>query len=211
MNSLALTGWAAAGACVGVAVGMGSRALMRTGTLSVGEQSVSAGVTAVLFGALGWRFGWGLDLVAYSLFAAVGVVLAFIDVIEQRLPGALILAGVLTVGASFSTRSVLAAAYADLLRAVTAMLVLSACYLVLALALGGLGAGDVKLAGLLGLVLGWQSWGAILVGTVLGWLLAGIARTLLRVARRVSRDAPMPLGPCLLLGAAVTILCDLAP
>ncbi|MEV5301159.1 prepilin peptidase [Amycolatopsis methanolica] len=211
MNPLALTGWAAVGACVGAAVAMGSRALVRTRLLSVGERAVSAGVTAVLFAAAGLRFGWGIDLVAYSSFAAVSVVLALIDVIEQRLPGVLILVGVLAVGASFVLGSVLVAGYADLFRAVAGMFVLGACYLVLALALGGLGAGDVKLAGLLGLALGWQSWGAVLVGTVLGWLLAGIVRAVLRAAARVARDAPMPLGPYLVLGAWLTILGGLAP
>ncbi|WP_167344578.1 prepilin peptidase [Amycolatopsis thermoflava] len=168
-------------------------------------------MTAALFGAAGWRFGWGIDLVAYSSFAVVSVVLALFDVVEQRLPGVLIVVGILAVGASFALGAVLAAGYADLLRAAVGMVVLAACYLALALALGGLGAGEVKLAGLLGLVLGWQSWGAVLAATVLGWLLAGIARLVLRATGQVARDAPMPLGPYLVLSAWVTILCGLAP
>ncbi|MEU0470936.1 A24 family peptidase [Amycolatopsis sp. NPDC006131] len=170
----------------------------------------SAVVTAALFAAVAWRFGWGIDLVAYSTFSLVVVPLVVIDFVEQRLPSVLILVGLLALGAVFGVGAVLVAGCADLLRALAGMAVLGLVYLVLALAVGGLGAGDVKLAGLLGLALGWQSWTAVMVGTVAGWLFAAVARLVLRAMGRVARDAPMPLGPYLALGALVTILGGLA-
>ena len=206
MNPLLLTGWAAAGA--GLALGL--RVLPPTRALGAREWVTSAVLTAALFAAVGWRFGWGIDLVAYSTFSLVLVPLAVLDFVEQRLPSVLILVGLLALGAVFGVGAVLAADYADLLRALAGMAVLDLAYLVLALALGGLGAGDVKLAGLLGLALGWQSWTAIMVGTVAGWLLAAVARLVLRATGRMSHDAPMPLGPYLALGAFVTILGGLA-
>ncbi|WP_431907712.1 prepilin peptidase [Amycolatopsis thermoflava] len=206
MNPFALAGWAAVGAGAGAGVASGTRLLVRTGGLGGRETIVSAVVTAALFAGLGWRFGWGIDLVAYSSFTAVAVALGLIDFAEQRLPGVLTLAGILVLGAGFTLEAVRTADYIDLLRAAAAMFVLAAGYLVLALALGGLGSGDVKLAGLLGLALGWQSWSAVLAGTVLGWLLAGIARALLRATGSVSRDDAMPLGPYLVLGALLAIL-----
>jgi len=208
MNPYALAAWAAVGAGVGAGVATGTRLLLRTGGLGGRETIASAAVTAVLFAGLGWRFGWGIDLAAYSSFAAVAVALALIDFVEQRLPGVLTLAGIVVLGATFSLEAARTAGCVDLLRAAAAMIVLAAGYLVLALALGGLGSGDVKLAGLLGLALGWQSWSAVLAGTVLGWLLAGIARALLRATGSVSRDAAMPLGPYLVLGALLAILGD---
>ncbi|MEU0470483.1 A24 family peptidase [Amycolatopsis sp. NPDC006131] len=206
MNPLVLTGWAAAGA--GLALGL--RVLPPAWALGAREWVASAVLTAALFAAVGWRFGWGIDLVAYSTFSLVVVPLALLDFVEQRLPSVLILAGLLALGTIFGLGAVLAAGYADFLRAVAGMAVLGLAYLVLALAVGGLGAGDVKLAGLLGLALGWQSWTAIMLGTVAGWLLAAVARLVLRATGRMSRDAPMPLGPYLALGALVTILGGLA-
>jgi len=170
----------------------------------------SALLTAAIFAAVGWRFGWGIDLVAYSTFSLVMAPLAVIDFLERRLPSMLILAGLLALGTIFGLAAVLAAGYADFLRAAAGMVVLGLAYLVLALTLGGLGAGDVKLAGLLGLALGWQSWTAVIVGTVAGWLFAAVARLVLRAMGQMSRDAPMPLGPYLALGALVIILGDLA-
>ncbi|AIJ23219.1 prepilin peptidase [Amycolatopsis methanolica] len=208
MNPFALAGWAAVGAGVGAGVATGTRLLLRTGGLGGRETIASAAVTAVLFAGLGRRFGWGIDLAGYSSFTAVAVALALIDFVEQRLPGVLTFAGIVVLGGTFTLEAVRTAGYNDLLRAAAAMVVLAAGYLVLALALGGLGSGDVKLAGLLGLALGWQSWSAVLAGTVLGWLLAGIARALLRATGSVSRDAAMPLGPYLVLGALLAILGD---
>jgi leader peptidase (prepilin peptidase)/N-methyltransferase len=54
---------------------------------------------------------------------------------------------------------------------------LAAFYLILALVSGGgLGAGDVKLGGLLGLTLGRLSWSALVTATFLGWLAASVAQ-----------------------------------
>ena len=66
--------------------------------------------------------------------------------------------------------------------------------------------GDVKLAGLLGLALGWWGWTALFTGTFLGWLLAAVVRVALRTTGRVERDDPMPLGPFLAMGAVATVV-----
>jgi hypothetical protein len=49
------------------------------------EAVTLASVTACLFGLLAWRVGVRPELLAYSALAAVGVPLAVIDVLEQRL------------------------------------------------------------------------------------------------------------------------------
>ena len=99
------------------------------------------------------------------------------------------------------------AAPADLLRALAAALALSGGYLVLALLPGAnLGMGDVKLCALLGLLLGWLGWDAVLLGALLPHLINGPVALALLLARRAGRKTELPLGPALLAGALLAVV-----
>ena len=198
--------WTAVGVLVGTSLGLLTRKLLQTMVLSRWRWAVAAVLTGLLFTALAWRLDWSTALLAYSYLAAVLVPLAVVDLAEQRLPGVVVLPSYLVLGVAFGADAVLHAHYDNLLRSVAGMVVLAAAYLGLALAVGGLGAGDVKLAGLLGLALGWWSWTALFTGTFLGWLLAAVVRVALRTTGRVGRDDPMPLGPFLALGTVATVV-----
>lgn len=198
--------WTALGVLTGTSLGLLTRKLLQTTALSRWRWAVAAVLTGLLFTALAWRLDWSVALWAYSYLAAVLVPLAVVDLAEQRLPGVVVLPSYLVLGVAFAVDAVLRANYDNLLRSVAGMVVLAAVYLGLALAVGGLGAGDVKLAGLLGLALGWWSWMALFTGTFLGWLLAAVVRVALRTTGRVERDDPMPLGPFLALGAVATVV-----
>jgi leader peptidase (prepilin peptidase)/N-methyltransferase len=157
------------------------------------------------FGVLAWRLGYRFDLLPYSVLVAVGVALAMIDLVEQRLPSVLIFSGIILVGALLTTSAIQYSRGSDLLRAFAGMAILTMFCLVLALVSGGgLGAGDVKLSALLGLALGWLSWSALATGTLLGWFTAALVWLLLRATRRMPPGSPMPMGPFLLLGALLT-------
>jgi len=96
-----------------------------------------------------------------------------------------------------------------LLRAVLAALVLFVVYLVLALVSpggGGLGFGDVKLAGVLGLLLGWLSWGTVIVSVLGAFVISGLVALILLVTRRVSRSTSIAFGPYMILGAWVALM-----
>ena len=83
----------------------------------------------------------------------------------------------------------------------------NAGYLLLGLARPGqLGGGDIKLAGLVGLVLGWVGWPALLSGAVLGFVLSAVASLVLLAARRVTMRSAISFGPFLLGGALLAIL-----
>jgi leader peptidase (prepilin peptidase)/N-methyltransferase len=69
----------------------------------------------------------------------------------------------------------------------------------------GLGFGDVRLAGALGVALGWLGWGQWLVGLYAGFLLGGVIGGLLSVLKVVERKG-FPFGPFMLLGAVVGLL-----
>ncbi|WP_253886256.1 prepilin peptidase [Actinokineospora diospyrosa] len=141
-----------------------------------------------------------------SYLAAILVALAAVDLAEHRLPSAIILPSYPILGAGLTAVAILDSRYANLAMSLTGMVTLAAAYLTLALTTSGLGAGDVKLAGLLGLTLGWYGWTTILTGTLLGWLLAATARFTLRATRHIDRTAPTPLGPHLGIGAIVALI-----
>jgi leader peptidase (prepilin peptidase)/N-methyltransferase len=65
--------------------------------------------------------------------------------------------------------------------------------------------GDVKLAFLLGLMLAFVSWGALLVGMIGSILLGGVASGLLLAFGRKGRKAKFAYGPYLVVGAWVAL------
>jgi leader peptidase (prepilin peptidase)/N-methyltransferase len=65
--------------------------------------------------------------------------------------------------------------------------------------------GDVKLAALLGLYLGWLSWPAVAYGAAAGFVVQALAALVLLALRRVTRKAELPFGPAMLLGAGLVI------
>ncbi len=70
----------------------------------------------------------------------------------------------------------------------------------------GLGFGDVKLLGLLGILLGWFGWSVLGLGVVLGFFVGALGTVVLLVLRRAGWRSEVALGPSLLLGAALALL-----
>jgi leader peptidase (prepilin peptidase)/N-methyltransferase len=73
----------------------------------------------------------------------------------------------------------------------------------------GIGWGDVKLSGVLGLYLGWLGVGPLVAGLFLGYLLAALVGLVLLAARRATRRSQIPFGPFLLGGTLIAILLPL--
>ena len=71
---------------------------------------------------------------------------------------------------------------------------------------GPLGLGDVKLAGVLGLVLGWLGWRHVLAGAALPHLLNGPVVLVLLATGRARRGSALPFGPALLVGALLAVV-----
>jgi leader peptidase (prepilin peptidase) / N-methyltransferase len=202
--------WAIAGAVIGAGLSYATGCSVRTTTVLSTRRgpttAIGVAVTAILFGALAWRLDTRFELLPYSTLAAISVPLAMIDTIEHRLPNKVLLVTYPVLLILFSLGSILHSDPTSLLRALTSMIAIASFYLTLALSFpDGLGAGDVKLGGLLGLVLGWTSWTALITGTLLGWLLGAGAWFTLRLTGHMTRDSLLPLGPFLLLGTLITI------
>ncbi|MFF4877428.1 prepilin peptidase [Micromonospora sp. NPDC000668] len=164
-------------------------------------------VAAVVFAGLAVARGDDPALPVFLAVAAVGLVLAGIDLACLRLPDPLVLAaGLLALGGLTGT-ALLAGTPGRLLGALAGAAVAGAAHLLLALLPGSrLGFGDVKLAAVLGLPLGWLGRDALLAGLLLPHLLHGGVVLGLLAARRVRRDTLLPLGPALLAGAWLAVL-----
>jgi leader peptidase (prepilin peptidase)/N-methyltransferase len=166
-------------------------------------------VTLVVEVLLAWRIGADAALPAFLVAGVAGVVLATVDLATKRLPNPLVLA---TYGAGLVLLGLAAAVSgnaAPLLRAALGMVALFGFYLMLALANpAGLGLGDVKLAGALGLYMAWRGWNVLLVGALAGFMLFVLVALVLLAARRVSRSSELPFGPFMLVGALLGIVTD---
>jgi leader peptidase (prepilin peptidase) / N-methyltransferase len=141
-------------------------------------------------------------LVAFLYFAAISVVLTLIDLDTNRLPNVIVMPSYLVAGVLLT----LAAAFSDdweaLARAGIGMVALYALYFVLRVVRpGGMGGGDVKLAGVIGVYLGWVGWGALAVGAFAAFLWGGLFGIALLLLRRAGRKTAIPFGPWMILGA----------
>jgi leader peptidase (prepilin peptidase)/N-methyltransferase len=169
-------------------------------------------VTAAVLAVLAGRFGGQPDLLAYTFAGTVGVALAAIDLAVQRLPDRMTLPSVPALVCLLALAAVLDRNGGALARALLGGLALGGCYLVLAIAgRGQLGGGDVKLAGLAGLAMGWLGWSTLLAGAALGFLLAAAASVVLLARRRVTLRSAISFGPYLLAGALVAIVASAPP
>ena len=158
-------------------------------------------------------FGAGAGVVARSLGEALLLaalagafgVLVVVDLAEHRLPDTVVLP---SLGGWFAGAVALAASgfgWAALGTSALASLVLFIGFFIAGLlARGLLGFGDVKLSAVLGALLGWFGWAAFGTGVVAGIVLHGLA-ALVVLARTRDPRADVPMGPALVVGAAVGV------
>jgi len=148
---------------------------------------------------------------AFCVLGALGVALAAIDLQVQRLPDLLTLPAYPVLLALLAAGAIVTQQAWPLGRAVISCLTLGGTYLLLAVIRpGGVGGGDIKLAGLVGLALGWLGWRAVLAGAVLGVVLAALAGLALLAARRATLRSRISFGP-FLIGAALLVMLAAGP
>ncbi|MCX4469251.1 Type IV leader peptidase family protein [Micromonospora sp. MW-13] len=196
----------AAGPGVGGAAGsgVGSPRLLQSARW---RATTGAMVGAVVFGGLGVAPGVGPALPAFLAVATVGLLLAVVDLACLRLPDPLVGAAAFGAVAGLVAAAAVEGRPGRLLGPLAGAALAFTGYALLALLPGSrLGFGDVKLAAVLGLPLGWLGWPTLLAGLVLPHVLHGLAVLGLLAARRVRRDTLLPLGPALLAGAWLAVL-----
>lgn len=177
-------------------------------------------------GALGevTPLAFWLAAAACVYFAVMAVRLTVIDVRHHLLPDRIVfpsyaVAGVLLIGASASLVAAGAQATAAVpggvaglfgvpgLRILAGGAVLWTFYFLLrAVYPPGMGFGDVKLAGVLGMYLGFLGWAHVFAGTFAAFLLGGLWSLGLLAVRRGTLKSSIPFGPFMLAGTAAAML-----
>lgn len=151
--------------------------------------------------------GFILVLLAVVYFIAVAARLTKIDLREHRLPNRIIFPAYVVSSVLLGITSILTGDWWGLLRMFLAGGALWIFYYILRWVYPpGMGYGDVKLAGLLGLYMGYLSWGHALLGSASAFILAGLAAAVLILNRKGTAATRIPFGPFMIVGAGIVML-----
>jgi leader peptidase (prepilin peptidase)/N-methyltransferase len=168
---------------------------------------VGGAVLAPCFGLLAWRLGADAALPAVLYVATVGVLLGYVDLRVRLLPNAVVLPSYGVVIALLTVAAAWSDAWGSLLRALAGGVALWVFLAFLGvLAPSGMGFGDVKLGGVLGITLGWFGLAYVVVGILVAFVLGGLVSLGLVLTRRATRTTAIPFGPFLVLGFVFALL-----
>ena len=170
-------------------------------------------ITGALFAALYLKFGWGTQFIIAGAGGALLVAIAVVD-LEHRLisnrlvvPAVVVLAVLAPLWPELGIDRALVFEQAHLASLANSLAAGAGAFLVFlvvkAVYPAGMGAGDVKMAGMLGLLVGFPGiavalWTAVVVG--------GAVAVVLLVAGGRSRKDAMPFGPFLSAGGILALL-----
>lgn len=163
-------------------------------------------VTALLFATVAVRLGadWALPgfLVVLAGLVAISAVDLELFIVPNRIlyPTLFVAAPLLLIAAGLSHDW--SSARTSALGGVLAWGLLLTIHLI---SPRGMGFGDVRLAGLIGMMLGWLSLGHVIVGLFLGFLTASVVGVGLILGGRRGRKDKVPFGPFLAVGAVITV------
>jgi len=169
------------------------------------------GVTAMLFAVAFWRLGLSPELPAVLAFIFGGVLLAVIDWKVQRLPTPIVYYTLVGVGAGLIFASLVQWQWVPLLTAVAGATLFANAFCLIWLVtrhfsgMTVLGFGDVRLAAVLGLLLGWYGLPYVLYGAIAGHLLA-VAVAVATCVRERRLHLRYSFGPPLIAGTLAVVL-----
>jgi leader peptidase (prepilin peptidase)/N-methyltransferase len=169
----------------------------------------TAVMTALFAGLLAGgvaSFGLRPATAAVAWAAGAAVVLGAVDLSSHRLPDRVTFPAYAVCAVALLVDAAVLGSWGALVRAVAAAAVTFAVAAgAAAMSAEGVGFGDVKLLGLLGLVLGWAGWGVLLAGIFFGLLTGALVSLGLLVTRRAGWRTRVPFGPPLLAGAVLAL------
>jgi leader peptidase (prepilin peptidase)/N-methyltransferase len=161
---------------------------------------------AVIFVLFGLHFGAAAVLPAFCILGAALVALTWIDLREQRLPREItyvaFVLGAIALAVAALVDDEPRRIWTMLFGAALALAIMGAIYLG---SRGGLGEGDVRLAPLLGLYLGWLNPGIVPVGLFYGFVLGAVVGVAMMAAGKAGKRTALPFGPFLAAGTVVAV------
>ncbi|MCD4526065.1 A24 family peptidase [Nocardioides sp. cx-173] len=176
---------------------------------AIGDRPGLAGraalASAVAGAVIGAAVGAQWPLLYLVPLVPIGVALAVIDWRTRLLPTRVIAPAYVLTVALVAVATAVTGDVDDLARAGWGWAISGGSFLLLWFVHPrGLGYGDVRLSGVLGIALGYLGWGELVVGMYAGFLLGGVGGGLLALLRVVERRA-FPFGPFMLVGALVGV------
>lgn len=167
---------------------------------------VSVVVCAVVGALVGGAIGLDWPLLFLVPLVPVGVALALIDWRTRLLPTRIIAPTYLALVPLVVVAALASGEPRLLLRAAIGWAVMGGIYVLLWLVYpAGMGYGDVRLSGILGIVLGYLGWGELALGGWSAFLLGGVGGVVLVLLKVIDRRHN-PFGPWMLIGALVGIV-----
>ncbi len=159
-------------------------------------------LVAGLFFAVYLVYGVSFLSAALAYLAIISVALVFIDIDVQRLPDSLVLPAYPVVIAFLCADAATTGEWGTLGRTGIGLCALGGFYALMRAAYpAGLGLGDVKSGGLLGMVGGYLGWPTLAVGALSGPILGGVVVVVGMAMGRLNRKSRVPYGPALYGGA----------
>jgi leader peptidase (prepilin peptidase)/N-methyltransferase len=169
------------------------------------EYPIVEAVTAGLFALAAVRAESVGEAVLVAPFLGVMLAVALIDARHRIIPNRLLYPSLLLFAAGVVVAWA-AGVEVSPARAGLGLLAMAGPLLAIALVMPhGMGMGDVKLAAVMGVVLGALGWNHVVVGAVLGVLMGGLGSVAALLIGRSRKDT-IPFGPFLAAGAAVSAL-----
>ena len=175
------------------------------------RKPINKAPVAVLGGLLGAltfnKFGFSLEMFAYGLMIAMCIEQSIIDYATHRLPRGVTFRAAIIGGPLLALAAInhddngrIGVMFASFIVTLVLFAVLAA------FSKGGIGGGDVRLAPVLAMFLGWLGTSHVYIGLGSGFILGGIAAGGMLITRRASASTRIAFGPFLCIGAVVGVL-----
>jgi leader peptidase (prepilin peptidase)/N-methyltransferase len=160
-----------------------------------------------LLGVLTYRqFGVSIELFAFGLMIAMCIEQSIIDYTTHRLPRGVTFRAAIVGGPLLALAAInhddngrIGVMFASFIVTLVVFAVLAA------ISKGGIGGGDVRLAPVLAMFLGWLGASHVYIGLGIGFILGGVVATGMLITRRASTSTRIAFGPFLCIGAVIAL------